>query len=259
MCGSDRPQQQAATFTGENVAAGVLKTGYLVAVGLRESRKSRASRGTTTLLTRWSKANTTLNMNAHLPLVKCGAARYLTRCFPGLLFYRRRYCVSIRSPSTITGETEKGALQMTNDNRRITTLPFRERRSTPRCPLNTVQQLAEIVDGSMPSPDAFERVQCIDISRSGFAFYTRMVPESGEFVIALGDAPDFVYLTASIVQSKMVDRWGQKFYRIGCQFTGRAELTGHSLSRKPRQDNEGTFLLMPGDLTGDEYAYLWSS
>lgn len=120
----------------------------------------------------------------------------------------------------------------------------REKRLLPRYTFGLEQQIAEIQDGALPSPDAFESVRCVDISRGGFAFYRKTLPASGEIVIALGEPPDLTYLTARIVQSATIDRYGHTFFRIGCQFNDRVEVVGDSLVRKRHKDLEAAFQLM---------------
>ncbi len=133
------------------------------------------------------------------------------------------------------------------DDHRQTESPFDiDNRLAPRFAFGAVQRIAIIVDDELPDPDSFESVRCVDISRTGCAFYRRTLPESSDLVVALGDPPDLTYLTARVVQSSMVDRWGHLFFRIGCQFTGRLELVEHSLALKRQQDLEAGFLIMAG-------------
>ncbi len=135
---------------------------------------------------------------------------------------------------------------MTDDDQDTQVIPQRDNRQTPRFPFRAVQYLAEIVGGQLPNPDAFERVQCVDISRSGFAFCRMTLPGSDELVIALGEPPDITYLRARVVQWRTVVRQGQELFRIGCQFTGRADLEDHSLVLKQQQDALSGILLMAG-------------
>ncbi len=135
---------------------------------------------------------------------------------------------------------------MSGDDLRRKVSQAQENRLLPRYPFGLVQQIAEIVDGEMPSPEAFESVRCVDISRGGFAFYRKALPNSSELVVALGEAPNFVYLSAIIVESAHEDRFGHTFFRCGCKFTGRVELKEHSLALKRQQDLEAAFFLMSG-------------
>ncbi len=141
----------------------------------------------------------------------------------------------------------------------LTDDPFHEKRRAPRYPYNVVQHIAEIVDGELPAPDSFESIRCLDISRTGFAFYRPTLPESEELVVALGEDSDRVYLTARIVHSKQSDRCGYTFFRIGCEFTGALDLKDRSLVHNEEQDIDIAFLLMSGQLDGDECASAMSS
>jgi hypothetical protein len=132
--------------------------------------------------------------------------------------------------------------------------PRPENRRGKRYPFNVEQRIAEIVDGQMPAADKFESVQCIDISRSGFAFYSRTLPQVSEVIVALGKDPDIVYVTARVVQSRVVKRDGQPVFRVGCHFTGRLSPQGQSLSLTQSPDAESAFRLMSGEVPDTQAA-----
>jgi hypothetical protein len=98
-----------------------------------------------------------------------------------------------------------------------------ERRSYPRYTCTGVQKIARLVDGHIPARDAFESVQCADISRSGFSFLRPAPPQWDALVVALGDAPHRVFLIAKVVNTEKVIQGGQEVYRVGCRFTGRVK------------------------------------
>jgi hypothetical protein len=136
---------------------------------------------------------------------------------------------------------------------------FLEKRRAPRYPYNVVQHIAEIIDGEMPAPDRFKSVRCLDISRTGFAFYSPKLPGSSELVVALGEEPDLVYLTARIVHSRQVDRCGYTFFRLGCQITGAVDVKDGVFVRTGRGDIDAAFVSMCGVLDGEACASAMSS
>ncbi len=75
----------------------------------------------------------------------------------------------------------------------------------------------------MPSVDAFRPVRCVDISQAGFAFYQENRPDCDSLVVELGIAPNLVYLTAHIMHFEMIEFCDNLVFRVGCEFTGRAE------------------------------------
>ncbi|MHB0960810.1 MAG: PilZ domain-containing protein [Pirellulaceae bacterium] len=99
-----------------------------------------------------------------------------------------------------------------------------ERRAFPRFALGAMGEVAQLVNDEVPPRDVFEQVWCVDISRSGFSFFRNTSTEWESLVVALGDSPDFIYLTARIVSRRKVEHGGHVVYHIGCQFTGRLKL-----------------------------------
>lgn len=143
---------------------------------------------------------------------------------------------------------------MAANSRRNPKAPRPENRRLKRYPFSVEQRIAEIVDGQMPAPDKFESVRCTDISQGGFGFYRRTLPQGSEVVVALGKAPNLVYLTARVVQSRVVKQDGQPVFRIGCQFTGRMAPQEHSSALTQSPDIEDAFRLMSGESTDAQAA-----
>jgi hypothetical protein len=106
-----------------------------------------------------------------------------------------------------------------------------ERRRTPRHLLGAVRQVAEIHNGRQPSADAFQRVQIVDVSCDGFAYLTLSIPESEEVLVIMGDQRELSCLRARVVYSKVLEQWGRQIVRVGCQFTGDAQVDAISLVR----------------------------
>jgi hypothetical protein len=109
-----------------------------------------------------------------------------------------------------------------------TTSP-QDRRSSPRRPHRVFQWIAPCIDGKLPDQSMFYQVQCIDISRTGVAFYTYEPLPSDEVIIAIGTTADAVYVRSRVANSvRVADADGIR-YRIGCEFVER-------LGQKPKAE-----------------------
>jgi hypothetical protein len=104
-----------------------------------------------------------------------------------------------------------------------------DRRSSPRRPHRVFQWIAPCIDGKLPDQSMFYQVQCIDISRTGVAFYTYEPLPSDEVIIAIGTTADAVYVRSRVANSVPVADADGVRYRIGCEFVER-------FSQKPEAD-----------------------
>lgn len=100
---------------------------------------------------------------------------------------------------------------------------MQEKRATMRHSFGVEQIVAGTVDGKMPPLESFRRVRCIDISKDGFAYYQEERPDYAELVVGLGLPPNVVYLQARVAHSEMIELCGNLVFRVGCEFTGRAQ------------------------------------
>ncbi len=100
---------------------------------------------------------------------------------------------------------------------------MQEKRATIRHSFGVEQRIAESQDGQMPASDAFCTVRCVDISPAGFAFYIENRPTCNSLVVELGIVPNVVYLTANVKHFEMIEFCGNLVFRVGCEFTGRAQ------------------------------------
>ncbi len=121
-----------------------------------------------------------------------------------------------------------------------------ERRAWPRYAFGSLQEIAEVVDGKMPHRNAFEVVHCVDLSRTGLAFYRTTPPQHDSLVVALGNSPDPTYLAARIVRTSQRTRQGQVSFLVGCQFTGRVQLRDDTFVSRQQENLEEAFFLMAG-------------
>src|SRR5262249_16757893 len=96
-----------------------------------------------------------------------------------------------------------------------------ERRGKERRAFSRVQLIAPLVDDQMPQGSAFREVKCHDLSARGFSYLTLRRPECKNLVVALGVAPDFIYLKAEVRHYSEVLRDDQTMFLVGCLFTGR--------------------------------------
>ncbi len=94
-------------------------------------------------------------------------------------------------------------------------------RRSGRYSFAVLQQMAWVVDGQMPTRTEFQRIQCVDLSRNGFAFHQPKKPTSDELVVALGTEPNFIYFTAKVIHFELAMANGSEVHRVGCQLTGR--------------------------------------
>jgi hypothetical protein len=73
----------------------------------------------------------------------------------------------------------------------------------------------------IPTPNRFEAVECLDISKRGIAYLTPTRPTWEMVVITTGEAPDLVYRTARIVSVQEMPADEAPGFRVGCEFIGR--------------------------------------
>ena len=96
-----------------------------------------------------------------------------------------------------------------------------DRRVSPRRPHRVFQWIAPCIDGRLPEQSMFFQVQCIDISRTGVAFFAYEPLPSDEVIIAIGTTEDAVYVRSRVANCVPVaDAEGIR-YRVGCEFVER--------------------------------------
>ncbi len=101
-----------------------------------------------------------------------------------------------------------------------------DRRHQGRRPYAKMQSLAPRVAGHLPEAGDFSLVCCHDLSESGFSFVSESPFECEEVVVALGQAPELIYMTAEVVRNQIVgDETSPLLYRVGCRFVERVEQT----------------------------------
>ena len=92
----------------------------------------------------------------------------------------------------------------------------------------TVRQRIAVYDGTrLPEAEAFEVVECCNISQSGIAFYWAGEPYFQRVIVELGTIGQATYIAAHVVRSSRVDD-GSGRYTVGCQFTKKVNLPGWS-------------------------------
>jgi hypothetical protein len=79
--------------------------------------------------------------------------------------------------------------------------------------------VAPYFGGALPGRASFREVECHDISSTGFSFLSSQLPDFEAIVVALGVAPQLIYLQAQIVNRFQIDDGPAPMYRIGCRFT----------------------------------------
>ena len=96
-----------------------------------------------------------------------------------------------------------------------------------------VRQRIAVYDGArLPEAEAFEVVECCNISQSGIAFYWAGEPYFQRVVVELGTIGQATYIAAHVVRSTRADD-GSGRYIVGCQFTKKVSLPGWSPPELP--------------------------
>jgi hypothetical protein len=98
------------------------------------------------------------------------------------------------------------------------------RRSRERRPYVQWEAVAPLPGDELPGLDRFLPVRCVDLSESGFSFFSRRPTAESQLVVAFGHPSGTIYLTAQVLHQVPCQEAGQSGFRIGCHFTGR--LTG---------------------------------
>ena len=83
------------------------------------------------------------------------------------------------------------------------------------------QHVAPMHDGELPFADDFEAVECRDLSRAGFSFFTEDLPTADMLVVAMGTPPDLRFFTARVAGSPTASRNGKVGYQIECEFVSK--------------------------------------
>jgi hypothetical protein len=122
-------------------------------------------------------------------------------------------------------------------------IAMQESRTTSRYAFAS-KEIAKMIGGMVPAPDAFEAVRCADISRDGFAFYQAMRPDFEQVMVALGLAPDFVYLRARVAHTELIEMCGSLVFRVGCRFNGCADWDEQTRSFVIHDDVESALLFL---------------
>ena len=95
-----------------------------------------------------------------------------------------------------------------------------ERRGGDRHNYTCLQLIAPIVNGKLPDQSQFRRVQCLDLSQSGFSYLAAEPPTEEDLIVALGSVP-FTFLSAQVLHHKPIQQGDNTEYLVGCRFTGR--------------------------------------
>ena len=91
-----------------------------------------------------------------------------------------------------------------------------------------VCQRIAVYDGKrLPAADAFQVVECCNLSQSGIAFYWAGEPYFQRVVVELGTIGRATYLTAHVVRSSKANDSSTR-YLVGCQFSKKVDLPGWS-------------------------------
>ena len=91
-----------------------------------------------------------------------------------------------------------------------------------------VRQRIAVYDGTrLPEAEAFEVVECCNISQGGIAFYWAGEPYFQRVIVELGTIGQATYIAAHVVRSVIAND-GTGRYVVGCQFSKKVNLPGWS-------------------------------
>jgi PilZ domain len=96
-----------------------------------------------------------------------------------------------------------------------------ERRVSLRRPHRVFQWIAPCIDGQLPDQTMFYPVKCIDISRTGIAFFTEEALTTEQVIIALGTTEEAFYVRSRVANCAPVQNEDGWRFRVGCEFVER--------------------------------------
>lgn len=117
----------------------------------------------------------------------------------------------------------EGSTRITGDKPVNPSGPQGERRGFERRPFRLKQQIARYDGGELPPKEAYQTVQCMDISTGGFSYLAPVPPDAQSLVVALGVAPSLTYMSSSVAYCTKVETPSGPMYRVGCRFNNRLQ------------------------------------
>jgi PAS domain S-box-containing protein len=95
------------------------------------------------------------------------------------------------------------------------------RRQRSRMAYPYKQRIAPFSGNGVPPEEEFREVKCRDISVGGFSYLAAMKPAYKQVIVALGIAPNQIFLSAEIVHTTPIVYDGRVMYAAGCRYLGR--------------------------------------
>jgi hypothetical protein len=95
-----------------------------------------------------------------------------------------------------------------------------DRRERNRHDYTCRQFIAPYVGGRLPKQNDFRAVECQDLSPTGFSFVEAELPKHEHLIVALGKAP-YIFVSAEIVHSDLMEINGKAACLVGCRFLSR--------------------------------------
>lgn len=99
------------------------------------------------------------------------------------------------------------------------------RRAHTRHVFRSKQVVAPVIDGRLPSSNAFFEVECVDLSAGGISFLLSKPPATSEFIIAVGVPGDLKHMRAEVRNCRPHTGDDRKLWRVGCKFTERVQIS----------------------------------
>lgn len=75
--------------------------------------------------------------------------------------------------------------------------------------------------GGLPADECLEEVECHNLSRSGFAYWTVAAPEDKELLVVFGEPPHEIRVKARVVHYEVAQHDRRLRNLIGCRFIER--------------------------------------
>ena len=101
---------------------------------------------------------------------------------------------------------------------------YAERRDSPRFPFHSVHLAASLDGDTVPPIEAFESVNCHDISCGGISFYVKHRPPKQEVVLIIQIENLRYCIEGHIVYCRPVYWNGDIQHVVGCKFVRRVDL-----------------------------------
>lgn len=96
-----------------------------------------------------------------------------------------------------------------------------DRRKDSRTEYSNRVRIAYFRHGRAPLDAEFLEVQCYNLSRSGFSFWSFAAREEKELLVVFGDPPNEIRVKARVIHNEATQQDGKLRTLVGCEFLER--------------------------------------